>query len=159
MLKVVIDTSSALFAGTSDATSIRFMSFDCSRGYPEPREFVYALNPPGAEVKAGSSRVYTFADARLKDVSFVKKFILEKRAKFWGHVFSGSSMPLPLGIQVSNDWRVKRVRVYYNGALVSDTNPSNSEAKSVWLNRSAYFMTFPDPNTEVVGPHGLCASA
>jgi hypothetical protein len=152
MLRIVVDTSNAVFAGTSDATRIRFMSMDCAGGYPEPREVEFALNPAGRDIKAGSSVTYTFADSRLKDASYVKKFTLEKQAKFWGHVFSGSSMPIPLGVRFSNDWKVKRVRVYFNGALVSDTNPSNSEAASVWLDKSAYYMTYPDPNTELPGP-------
>ena len=152
MLKIVIDTSSKAFSGTSDGTRIRFMSIDCTQGYPLPLEFTYALNAPGNAIKAGSSIVYTFTDARLKEASYVKKFTLEKHAKFFGHVVSGTGMmPIPLGVSISNDWRVKRVRVYYSGALVSDTNPLNAEARSVWLNKSTYFMTFPDPRTEVVG--------
>jgi len=154
LLKVVVDTSSALFSGTSDATRIRFMSMDCAA--MQPREFAYALNPAGREIKAGSSITYTFTDSRLLAASYVKKFTLEKQAKFVGHVFTGSSMPIPVGAQWSNDWKVKRVRVYFDGALVTDTNPTASEARSVWLDKHAYFFTYPNPSTELVP---LCGGA
>jgi hypothetical protein len=161
-VKIVIDTSNANFAGTNDEVKIVFRKQICigDRSSPDFRidlkELPYTLNKNGKDVKAGSTNTYIIRDHNLVDKSYVKKFTIEKKATFIGKVFGGSSVPIPIGFSYSNDWKIKRVRVYYNGELINDTNPTNSESKSFWLDKSNYWFTYPDPNTEVVGPGGIC---
>ena len=154
VIKILLDTSNSLFSGTDDEIGIRFTKITC----PDVNilTFNYKLNPDGTNVNSGTTNTYTFRDVRLKDESYVKKFTIEKKFGFVGHVFNGKLTPIPIGFSYSDDWKLKRVRIYYNNKLVVDTNPSNAENKSIWLDKSNYWFTYPDPNSEVVGPGGIC---
>ena len=161
-IKIVIDTSNANYAGTNDEVKITFRKYLCSGTQGSPNfkidmvEIPLSLNKRNNEIKTGSSKTYTLRDARFKDVSYVKQFTLEKPPVFYGYVIGGNSVPIPIGFSYSNDWKVKRIRVYYNNALVLDTNPTNSESKSVWLNKNNYWITYPDPNKAGPNDCGVC---
>jgi len=161
-IKIVIDTSKSLFSGTNNQVKIIFRKYACSGkpGSPDFKiditEIPLILNKKGNTIKAGSSKTYIFKDERIKDISYVKQFTLEKAFDFYGKVFGGSFFAIPIGLRVSNNWKVKRVRVYYNNTLVLDNNESNSETKAVWLDKRNYWITYPDPNNAGPNDCGVC---
>lgn len=159
-VKIVIDTSSSSFSGTNDEIKITFTKELCSnKKFIGENISTYILNPGGKELKTGSTNTYIFKDAKLIDKSYVKKFRIEKKFGFFGKIFGGGPAGnIPVGFRYSDDWKIKRIRIYYNGELVSDTNPSNSESKSFLLDKTNYWFAYPDPNTEVIGPEGVCGN-
>jgi hypothetical protein len=151
-LKIIIDTSNTIFSGTDNEVNITFRKYICT----DPNdikmlEFKFKLNPDNNDISSGSTKTYIFKDINLKDESYVKKFTIEKKFDFIGY-----PSQIPIGFRYSDDWKLKRVRIYYNNKLVVDTNPTNTENKSIWLDKNNYWFTYPDPNTEIVGPGGIC---
>lgn len=161
-IKIIIDTSTSYFSGTNDQVKIIFRKYVCSG----PRnsldfkidiiEIPIILNQKGTNINRGSSTTFTFKDPRLKDISYVKQFTLEKSFTFFGKVYDNSSTVIPIGFRSSDDWKVKRIRVYYNNILALDNNPTNSETKSVWLDKNNYWITYPDPNDAGPNDCGVC---
>ena len=161
-IKIIVDTSNSYFSGTNDEVKIVFRKYICSGERETPNfkidivEIPLLLNKKGKIIKAGSSNVYSFRDSRFKDISYAQQFTLEKSFTFLGKVVNINSMPVPIGLRFSNNWKVKRVRVYYNNTLALDNTPTNSERNSVWLNKINYWITFPDPNNGGPNECGVC---
>ncbi len=157
-IKIILDTSNSSFSGTTDEVKITFRKYICigerlSQDFKiDIVEIPLILNYKHNEIKTGSSNVYTFKGYRFKDISYVKQFTLEKSFEFYGFLING----LPFGFRYSNDWKLKGVRVLYNDIEVINTNPTNSESESVWLNKNNFWITYPDPNLEVPSDCGVC---
>jgi hypothetical protein len=161
-IKIIIDTSTSFFSGTDNEVKIIFRKYICSGKRESPDfkidiiEIPLILNKKGTVINTGSSNVYKLKDSRFKDISYVKQFTLEKGFNFYGKIFRGKYVPIPIGIRYSNDWKIKRIRVYYNNTLALDNNPTNSEAKSVWLDKNNYWITYPNPNDAGPNDCGVC---
>jgi hypothetical protein len=160
-IKIVIDTSNSYFSGTSDEIKIIFTKYICTGTYEnrniEIKEFPYILNKNGSDIDRGSQKTYTIKDLKLLDESYVKNFRIEKKPSFIGKVYEGTYTPIPIGVSYSDDWKLKRIRIYYNNKLINDTNPTNSENNSIILDKSNYWFVYPDPNKEIPRPDGTFA--
>jgi len=152
-IKIILDTSNSWFSGTNDEVKITFRNYICigERSSPDFKidivEIPLILNQKNNEIKTGSSNVYSFKDSRFKDISYVKQFTLEK---------SFGIYRFPFSFRYSNDWKLKGVQVLYNNTVVLNTNPTKSEAKSIWLDKSNYWITYPDPNETGPNDCGVC---
>ena len=160
-IKIIINTSDSYFSGTSDEIKIIFTKYICTGTYEnrniEIKEFPYILNKNGTNIDRGSQKTYTIKDLNLLNDSYVKNFRIEKKSSFVGKVYEGTYTPIPIGISYSDDWKLKRVRIYYNNKLINDTNSTNSEDKSILLDKNNYWFVYPDPNEEIPRPDGTFA--